>query len=467
MSASRELFAKRLVASGLMTGDELGNFWDSLRQDERPTDGNHFARTLVRAGRLTEFQAGELAQGRATPLVLEPYVLLGKIGAGGMGQVFKAQHRRMKRVVALKVLSAEALKSPAGALRFQREVEAAARLIHPNIVTAFDANEFAGSHFLVMEYVEGIDLSTLIKRRGALPLAEALDYAVQTARGIAFAHAEGIIHRDIKPSNLLLDKRGTIKILDMGLARLDTPDGEGVGLTASGEVMGTIDYMAPEQALDTKRADARADIYSLGCTLYRMLTGEMMYEGDTFIRKLIAHSESPIPELAAKRTDLPATLEQLFRRMVAKTPGERPQTMAEVLSELEAIASGPIAPTPISAGSSISRAAPDSSRSAIREGFIMRQPANLAAAVAISSERKSDTAGNEETIDAVRPLREAAERKATANQESVTGETCAAGPSRDTQAARGKASPSWLLIAAMGVGAALVVAVGLATWALL
>ena len=336
MAVSLVEFVEQLVSSHLATEAELRAVRDGL-PDAKRSDTQEFARELVRQKMLTAYQATAVYQGKAQSLFLGSYVLLDKLGQGGMGLVFKAEHRHMKRVVALKVLPPSSTKSPDVIKRFHREVEAAARLAHPNIVTAFDAGEANKVHFLVMEFVDGSDLSQVVKKQGPMPHDKAVQCILQAGRGLEAAHAAGVVHRDIKPANLLLDKLGVVKILDMGLARLDEGvGGSGAGMTQTGAIMGTVDYMPPEQALNSKNADARADIYSLGCSLFYLLTGRPPYQGDSLMEKLLAHREHPIPQLRPLCDGLPEPLDAVFQKMVAKNPADRYQTMGAALKDLEA-----------------------------------------------------------------------------------------------------------------------------------
>lgn len=331
MALSPDEFDRQLTLSGLLSESAIA----LLRQQAATAGVPHFGEWLVAQRKLTPYQLQQLLAGQGESLTFGNYAILDKLGEGGMGMVLKAAHRRMKRLVALKVLSPKVTQSKVLLQRFQREVEAAARLTHPNIVQAYDADEVRGTHFLVMEYVPGRDLAVVVKQQGPQPVAIALRYVLDAARGLAYAHQNGVVHRDIKPSNLLLDDTGRVKILDMGLARLtDANDGDD-GLTSTGTVMGTVDYMAPEQAEDTHSAAPPADIYSLGCTLHFLLLGRPVYEGDNPVKKLIAHRERPIPSLRTLRNDIPAEVDALFMRMVAKRPADRYTTMAEVVAEME------------------------------------------------------------------------------------------------------------------------------------
>jgi serine/threonine protein kinase len=329
-----------MTVDSLAENNQLADFQQLVVASAGQGDGQQLADRLLRAGKLTTFQSTKIFAGKAEELVLGEYVILDEIGKGGMGQVFKAHHQHMNRVVALKVLSPDALRDEHAQKRFLREVQTAARLLHPNIVAAFDAGETNGRHYLVMEYVEGRDLDAIVRQRGRFAADVAGKFILQAAQGLAFAHSKGVVHRDVKPANLLVDVDQTVKILDMGLARLDEPEASAAeGLTQIGEVMGTAHFMAPEQALDARQADARSDIYSLGCTLYWLLTGEHMYSGTTRTQVMVAHCERPVPNLRIKCTTVSAQLEAIFYRMVAKRPDDRYQKMSNVIAAFAALAS--------------------------------------------------------------------------------------------------------------------------------
>ncbi len=310
--------------------DELGRLQASFPEPRA------LAAELIRRGWLTPYQINQLMQGRGRDLFLGSYVLLERIGEGGMGAVFKARNWKLGRIVALKLIRKERLNNPDALRRFHREIRAAAQLDHPNIVRAFDADEVNGTHLLVMEYVQGTDLAKLVKAGGPLAVDKACDYVRQAALGLQHASERGMVHRDIKPHNLLLTPSGVVKILDMGLARLGGgEEGEGSStMTREGTVMGTPDYIAPEQAIDSHDVDIRADLYSLGCTLYFLLTGKVPFPGGEALQKLLKHRlDEPVPVEQLRRS-VPPGVAAVVRKMMAKQPEDRCQTPAEAAAAL-------------------------------------------------------------------------------------------------------------------------------------
>lgn len=297
-----------------------------------------------------------------TPLLNHArYRVIQQLGRGGMGAVYRAEHRIMERDVAIKVVNQSLVRHKKAVERFHVEVKAAAKLSHPNIVTAFDADQAENLHFLVMELVDGIDLDKTVKQNGPLPIRHACHFARQTAIGLQHAHEKGMVHRDIKPQNLMLTPEGRIKILDFGLARFaseatkiegETVNGNGGGLTQDGVAVGTPDYMAPEQSIDASSADIRADIYSLGCTLYFLLTGQPPFPYGSAIEKMSAHLERRPQPLSDFRNDVPPALTSVIERMMDREPGRRFQTpneVAEALAPLAKSGAPTVTPPPVAA----------------------------------------------------------------------------------------------------------------------
>jgi serine/threonine-protein kinase len=300
------------------------------------------AKELLDRGWLTAYQLNQIFQGRGADLQIGPYVLLQRIGEGGMGQVFKAWHRHLDRVVALKIIRKDKLDNPETVRRFQREIEVAARLTHPNIVSAYDAGEWGRSSYIAFEYVEGTDLAKLVKECGPLPIAQACDFLRQAALGLQHALERGFVHRDIKPSNLLLSHThadspggfGILKILDMGLARIQGPVNPSQELTQFQATLGTPDYISPEQARDARSADIRSDLYSLGCTFYFLLTGKVPYPDAAPMEKLLKHwMEEPVP-VEQRRPEVSPELADILRKLMAKRPEDRFQAPIEVVAAL-------------------------------------------------------------------------------------------------------------------------------------
>jgi serine/threonine protein kinase/formylglycine-generating enzyme required for sulfatase activity len=331
MPVALETFLSQLSSSGIVPEDKLKVV---LSKKGSFADGEALARDMIKSRLLTKFQAEQILGGRGKNLTMGKYQILEKIGAGGMGQVYKAFHSGTQRIVAIKVILGKGKIEPEVVKRFEREVKAAAKLVHSNIITVFDADQADGRIFMVMEYIKGDDLGELLRKKGQLSFSEVVDYILQAAKGLKYAHDQGVIHRDIKPGNILVDSRGNVKIVDMGLAKLESKGDEGSisMLTASASVMGTVDFMSPEQGFSSKNVDARTDIYSLGATLFFILTRKVMFQGDNAFEKLLAHREAPIPSISNSRVGISPDLEIIFNKMVAKKVEDRYSSMAEVIS---------------------------------------------------------------------------------------------------------------------------------------
>ena len=343
-----KVFLGNLRESGLLGEEDLSRV-ETANSDG--LDGRSLARLCMDLGLLTRFQAERILNGKSSGLILGPYRILEELGRGGMGRVYRAVHERMERQVAIKVLSPQLMRSPKAQSLFEREVRAISRLSHPNIVSAYDANVANGRHFLVLELVEGPNLSRFLRKNGPLNIDQALEYAKQAGFGLAHAHKRGLVHRDIKPGNLLISLEekggkmvpGPVKISDFGLARLQdkasgNPDESSIA-SASHSVTGTPDYISPEQAYDVHQADIRSDIYSLGCTLYHCLTGNPPFEGNNIIEKLVKHASEAPPNPQLLRPEIPDRVAALTARMMAKLPDQRFQTPDELCAEIEQVQS--------------------------------------------------------------------------------------------------------------------------------
>ena len=276
--------------------------------------------------------------GGATPPLTElkrlgKYLIEKKIGAGGMGAVFLARDTELKRTVALKVLPRDKAANPILVRRFRAEAQASAQLRHPNIVAVFDSGEADGFLYIAMEYVEGRDLFEMVALRGVVPVRRSIDIIKQVAAGLQHAFEQNIVHRDIKPSNLLIGRNGDVKVTDLGLAR-SIDDTLETNITRAGTTVGTVDYMSPEQARNSKLADIRSDLYSLGCTWYQMLTGSPPYPEGSVTNKLQAHAIKPIPDPRDMNPNVPEGLTAVIQRMMAKKPEDRYQTPADLIEEL-------------------------------------------------------------------------------------------------------------------------------------
>jgi len=310
-------------------------------------DSGIIASNLTKAGLLTEWQSEKLLQGRYKSFYLGKYKLLNHIGTGGMGAVYLAEHTVMRHRVAIKLLPNHLASHTSYLERFHQEARASASLNHPNMVRAYDVDHEENIHYLVMEYVDGVDLQAIVSRNGPLDPRTAADYIRQAAEGLAYAHRSGLIHRDIKPANLLVDKQGVVKILDMGLARFTDESQGSLTQAYDQKMIGTVDYLAPEQAIDSHHVDSRVDIYSLGCTMYFLLTGDAPFPQGTIPQRLMQHQTADPTEISTFRSDVPEALVAICKRMMAKKAVDRYQSaedVAEALADFLGLSTGNAAP---------------------------------------------------------------------------------------------------------------------------
>ena len=287
------------------------------------------------AGHFAVDSVARILHGRILPGErLGHYELLQYVGGGGMGKVFRARDTRLARNVALKILSPEHASDPETVLRFQNEAQSAAQLDHDNIARVYNVDEDRGLHYIVFEFIEGINVRDLVERKGPLSLADAVSYTLQVADALAHAAERNVVHRDIKPSNLLITPASQAKLIDMGLARLREVDAAAADLTASGVTLGTFDYISPEQARDPRNTDVRSDIYSLGCTFFFMLAGRPPFLGGTMLQKLLQHQADQPPDIREFRPELPEDVNRILQKMLAKDPRHRYSSPMELVNDL-------------------------------------------------------------------------------------------------------------------------------------
>jgi eukaryotic-like serine/threonine-protein kinase len=340
LKLTAQSFLQGVRQSGLLESDRI----DKLLADFTQAGGDvsnptALAQRFVASKLLTGWQAEQLLQGRCRGFLLGRYRLLSLLGTGENSAVFLARHTGLDRLAAIKILPSHRVKDTSYLGRFYREAKAVAALNHPNIVRAYDVdsqkNEETELHYLVLEYIEGTNLEKLVGKEGKLSASRAVDAIRQAAEGLGHAHTGGLVHRDVKPSNILVDKQGVVKLLDLGLARFfRDEEEESLTLKHDEKVLGTADYLSPEQAIDSHGVDHRADIYSLGCTLYYALSGHPPFNDGTLVQRMLAHQTRPVPKIEDERPDLPPGLQPILDKAMAKKAADRYQSATDFVDEL-------------------------------------------------------------------------------------------------------------------------------------
>ena len=333
-----EKFLKIVARSGIIEERKLDRLVEKVRAKlggGLPANPEKLAKLFRKEGLLTSWHTDKLLAGKYKGFFLGKYKLLGHIGTGGMSSVYLAEHTRMGDRRAIKVLPKSRVADSTYLARFQLEAKAIASLSHVNIVHAYDIDNEGDVHYIVMEYVDGLDLQQLVKREGAIDFSTVADLIAQGARGLQHAHSKGVIHRDVKPANLLIDSNGVVKLLDMGLALVTADDEESLTVANNENVLGTADYLAPEQALNSHQVDHRADIYGLGCTMYFLLTGKPPFSDGTLAQRIAKHQTEMPTAIRQVRSNCPGELEGICVKMIQKDPMYRYQSAADVAEILE------------------------------------------------------------------------------------------------------------------------------------
>jgi serine/threonine-protein kinase len=335
---SPQKFLELVEKSRLVDPIKSKRFVDKVREHYKgglPPDARTLAKLFQKNGLLTDWHNEKLLHGKYKGFFLGKYKLLGHIGTGGMSSVYLAEHTKLHDRRAIKVLPKKRVADSSYLARFQLEAKAIASLNHPNIVLAYDIDNEDDVHYIVMEYVDGLDLQALVKRDGPLDPSTAAEILSQAARGLAHAHEMGVIHRDVKPANLLLDSNHTVRLLDMGLALMGAQEEESLTVANNENVLGTADYLAPEQALNSHSVDHRADIYALGCTMYYLLTGQPPFNQGTLAQRIAMHQKEMPKPIREIRKDVPGELEGICVKMIQKDPKYRYQSATDVAEVLE------------------------------------------------------------------------------------------------------------------------------------
>ncbi len=336
--ASSDKLVELVEKSQLADAETLEKALEEIRAEHGgnlPEDPRELSRELQKRKVITAWHSEKLLQGKYKGFFLGKHKLLGHLGSGGMSSVYLAEHTKMHDLRAIKVLPKSKLGKSSYLARFQQEAKAIAALNHPNVVRAHDIDNQGDTHYIVMEYVDGDDLQTIVKRDGPLPFERVADYIAQAARGLQHAHDMGLIHRDVKPANVLINSKGQVKLLDLGLALFTDDAAASLTMDFNDKVLGTADYLAPEQALNSHRIDYRADIYGLGCTMYFLLTGRPPFPDGTIAQRIAKHQKEMPKPIRKIRPEVPGELEGICWKMLQKDPKFRYATAAQVAEVLE------------------------------------------------------------------------------------------------------------------------------------